>query len=400
MSTASGTGEADDFGAWVPGLRCDAAATGRGALDGVRLAVKDLVDVAGWTTTGGNPDWARTHGPAKADAPVVAALRAAGARVVGKTVTDELAFSLEGENAHHGTPRNPRGAHLLPGGSSSGSAVAVAAGLADLALGTDTGGSVRVPAAFCGVLGMRPTHGRVSLAGVIPFAASFDTVGWFARDPAVMAAAGHVLLGGGDDRDTRAAGDARPLRFVLARDAFALCDAGARAAWEPLLREFEVTREADVFAGGWGESLEAYAGLQALDIQDSLGDWIRTHRPRFGPAIAPRFEAALQVDPADGPRWRAWRTSFAAHVRASLAEDEAWLIPAAPCLGLARGLPGERIGEFYTRALAIGGVAGHSGAPQLVLPSGLSLLGARGSDERLLGWLLQNPGRATRSTAT
>ena len=136
-------------GAFVPGPLCERAPAGQGVLDGVRLAVKDLIDVAGVVTGGGNPDWQASHAAAAHDAASVAALRAAGARVVGKTITDELAFSLEGDNAFHGIPRHPVDPACLPGGSSSGSAVAVAWGDADVALGTDTGGSVRVPAAFC-----------------------------------------------------------------------------------------------------------------------------------------------------------------------------------------------------------------------------------------------------------
>src|SRR5947199_6802555 len=156
--------------------------TGSGMLDGLCFAVKDLIDVAGWKTGCGNPTWRDSHPPAMAHAVCVEQLLRAGARCVGKTICDELAFSLLGENHFYGTPLNARAPDRVPGGSSSGSASAVAAGLCDTALGTDTGGSVRVPASFCGLYGIRPTHGRIDMSGVMPQAPRTGTTRWFARD--------------------------------------------------------------------------------------------------------------------------------------------------------------------------------------------------------------------------
>jgi len=385
------TATAHGSGGWLPGPRCERPATGNGVLNGVRLGVKDLIDIAGAVTGGGNPDWAASHGPAEHDAACVAALRRAGARVVGKTISDELAFSLEGENAHHGTPRHPRDADRLPGGSSSGSAAAVAWAEADLALGTDTGGSVRVPAAFCGVAAMRPTHGRITLDGVLPFAPSYDTVGWFARDSKLLRSAGHALLG----PDTRIGSgrSAPPLRLCVATDALALAEPAVReplAAWARLMR---IHGERSAYGGSdWREWFEAYAVLQGLEIQAHLGPWIRQQRPRFGAAIAPRFEAALALDPAREARWSDWRAEAADRLVQTMDPDEAWLIPAAPCLALSRQADAAERGAFYERALALGAVAGHAGLPQVVFPlpaaEGLplcaSFISARGNDERLL----------------
>src|SRR5208283_6174532 len=148
-----------------------------GILTGLRFAVKDLIDIGSYKTSCGNPTWRDTHPKAATNAVCVDQLLLAGAECVGKTITDELAFGLNGENFFYGTPLNPRAPDRVPGGSSSGSASAVACGLADFALGTDTGGSVRVPAGNCGIYGMRPSHGFISVAGVMPFAPTFDTVG-------------------------------------------------------------------------------------------------------------------------------------------------------------------------------------------------------------------------------
>jgi amidase len=176
-----------------------------GPLAGLRFAVKDLYDVAGEVTSYGNPDWARSHGVAASTAPVVLALLEAGARLVGKTKTVELAFGLTGENVWHGTPINPNAPDRFPGGSSCGSAAAVAAGEVDFAMGSDTGGSVRIPASYCGVFGFRPSWGAISLAGCCALGPSFDTPGWFAANAAVLARVGGEILPLGK------AGEAGPL---------------------------------------------------------------------------------------------------------------------------------------------------------------------------------------------
>src|ERR1051326_6737783 len=176
----------DPLNAFIPFDRVHLAGAPAGPLKGIRFAAKDLFDVAGHVTGCGNPDWMASHGPATATAPAVAQMLAAGADLVGKTITDELAYSLNGQNFHYGTPVNVNAPGRIPCGSSSGSAAAVAGGAVDSALGSDTGGSVRVPAAVCGIYGIRPTHGRVSLEGVMPLAPSFDTAGWFARDATLL----------------------------------------------------------------------------------------------------------------------------------------------------------------------------------------------------------------------
>src|ERR1700729_1805989 len=155
-----------------------------GSGGGIRLAVKDLIDVAGVPTTAGSRALAATAVAAERDAPCLAGARAAGARIVGKANLHELALGASGVNEYFGTPVNPLDPSLVPGGSSSGSAAAGAGGGASLAYGSDTGGSVRVPAAFCGITGLKTTHGRISLDGVWPLAPSMDTVGPMARDVA------------------------------------------------------------------------------------------------------------------------------------------------------------------------------------------------------------------------
>jgi amidase len=218
----------DTLGAFVRENHIEMPGADMGPLTGLTFAAKDIYDVAGAKTGFGCPDWLRTHGPAARTAPAVQMLLDAGAHLVGKTHTEEMAWSLTGENAHYGTPVNVNAPGRVPGGSSSGSAAAVAAGLVDFALGSDTGGSVRLPASYCGILGMRPTHGRISLEGVCPLAPSFDTCGWFARDASVFERVGRVLL-----CDAAPARTAR--RLLMAQDAFAFAEAAAVAALKPAL---------------------------------------------------------------------------------------------------------------------------------------------------------------------
>ena len=214
-------------GAFVQLLKLEP--TGSGPLDGLRFGVKDLFDLGGYVTGGGNPDWATTHPPAAVNAVSVEQLLAAGATCIGKTVSDELAFSLDGENFFYGTPLNPRAPDRVPGGSSSGSASAVACGLADFALGTDTGGSVRVPASNCGLYGLRPSHGLISVAGILPFAPTFDTVGILANSSKILAQVAAVLLSLEVPPPTRVG------KVHILQEALDLCDPEVRQALaEPL----------------------------------------------------------------------------------------------------------------------------------------------------------------------
>ena len=271
----------DTVAAFVPGPRCERAPTGTGALSGLTFAVKDLFDVAGHPTTYGNPGWARTHPAAVATAPPVAALLEAGARLLGKTKTVELAYGLTGENVWHGTPLNPRAPGRFPGGSSCGSAAAVAGGQVDFALGSDTGGSVRIPASYCGLFGIRPTHGAITLAGARPLAPSLDTLGWFARGAGLLARVGGVLL----PASAGAAGG--PLLRVVpawdnARPEVARALLPALAALEGVLGR---AVDLDPVPEGLDTVFAHFRAVQAEEAWASLGAWIEAHRPAFGPGV-------------------------------------------------------------------------------------------------------------------
>ncbi|MGX9430687.1 MULTISPECIES: amidase [Bradyrhizobium] len=386
MNTASTTGPHRDIptGSFIPGPPITREPTSAGPLGGLTFAVKDLIDVAGEVTGGGNPDWLRTHLPAAHSAPAVEQCLAAGAALRGKTVTDELAFSLEGVNAHYGTPLNPACPDRIPGGSSSGSAAAVAAHLVDFALGTDTGGSVRVPASFCGLFGFRPTHDAVALTGVVPFAPSYDTIGWFARDAATLAAVGDVLL--------PVSARAPVQKLIIARDAFDLADAPVASALRAACAKLGVDDEEEIFGGPADDWRECYRVLQGAEIWQQLGPWITATRPAFGENIAPRFADAAAVTPADVARWAPIRDALRSRVRARVAGGTGLVIPTAPSIALRKNANGAEVGAFYQRALALSSIAGHAGLPQMTLPAGqvdacpigLSIVAEAGSDRVLL----------------
>ena len=368
----------EDHGAFVPGGRLDMPPLAEGPLAGLTFAVKALIDVEGTVTGGGNPDWAAAQTPAATSAPVVEILLHAGARCVGKTVTDELAFSLEGRNAHYGTPYNAAAPGNLPGGSSSGSAAAVAAGLCDFALGTDTGGSVRVPGAFCGLYAFRPSHDALSLNGVIPFAPSYDTVGWFARDPETLRRVGDVLLPESDDIGIET--------VSVGADTFPLCDPDHGAALLDVARGIATGPDLTLFAKPWEDYHAAYASLQARDIRAALGSALDRIKPRFAPDMAERFAGALN-DTAPLALHEALRRRTVAHTRAVLPPGHAAILPTAPVKGLPKEPDGATLGAFYPRALALSAIAGHAGLPQLQIPTpagGLSLIAAQGADRALL----------------
>lgn len=402
--------ERDPFGAFCRHTHVERAGAATGPLAGVTFGLKDLFAVAGHRTGFGNPDWWRTHEPATDDAWVLRALLAAGATLVGRTQTEELAFSLTGENAHYGTPRNPRAPGRVPGGSSSGSAVAVAAGLVDVAIGSDTGGSVRAPASYCGVYGLRPTHGRLPLDGACPLAPGFDTIGWFARDAALLARVGDVLFaaaarrGAGDAphgtgapaATTGASAAAAPWRVLRAVDAFAHARAEAAAALAPAVAGVEAALGAGgdvvVAEDGLARWFETFRTLQGAEIWATHGAWITEVRPTFGPRIAPRFASVATIAADAVAHAAAHRARIVPQLDALLGDDGLLVLPTVPDIAPPLDEPAETAVPARERALALLCIAGLGGLPQLTMPVatldgcplGLSFIGPRGSDERLV----------------
>ena len=364
-----------------------------GPLMGLRFAVKDLFDVAGHVTGCGNPDWRRTHPPATETAPLIDRLVGAGATMIGKTQTDEMAYSLQGENRHYGTPVNVRVPDRIPGGSSSGSAVAVAGEIVHFSIGTDTGGSVRVPASFCGVCGVRPSHGRIPLDGCMPLAPSFDTVGWFSRDVRLLEQVGEILL-------REAAVRSRPARLLVANDSFGLCDDPTRIELIKVTDEIQrlfgeaIPAELSSQLDDW---MAAFRTLQAAEIWRVHGDWVRAEKPDFGPGIRERFDMASRVTGRQIAAAELVRRRADEIMRELLDGNRVMVIPTAPGPAPLKDMPAADIERFRNRTLALTCIAGMARLPQVSLPVatvegapvGLSILAAPGNDMQLLRFARQ-----------
>ncbi len=362
------------------------APTASGALDGRRFAVKDVFDIKGMRTGNGHPKWRETHAPAARHAWAIERLLEAGAELTGKTHTDELTYSLSGQNVHYGTPPNPSAPDCVPGGSSSGSASVTAAGLVDFALGTDTGGSVRVPASFCGVYGLRPTLHAVSTEGAGELARSFDVVGWFARDAGVLLDVGRVLL---------PAGNAGPLLQVR------LLHEGVASAEEPLAEQTRRLLDAgtvpleqieDATVGPLEEYFQAFRPLQAFEAWGHYGAWITRRRPLFGPGVKERFAAASQVSGAEGAWARQRCRELRDRLLGLLGDNTVLCMPTTPIPAPALKATDAQVEAARFRMLCMNAVAGVGGLPQVSMPLlqlgrqpvGLSLIGPPGSDRQLL----------------
>lgn len=379
----------DKLGAFCRHTHVEVRGAANGPLAGRTFAVKDIYDVAGQKTGFGSPDWLRTHDPAVRTAPAVQALLDAGANLVGKTLTDEMAWSLTGENAHYGTPVNVNASGRIPGGSSSGSVSAVAAGVVDFAIGSDTGGSIRLPASFCGVIGLRPTHGRIPMEGVCPLAPSFDTCGWFARDAALFERIGRILL-----RDEGAA--RKPRRVLLAQDAFALAGEAVANALKPAIARVEalidVPEAVTVADEPLGEWMGYFRLLQSAEAWAQHADWVTRVNPQFGPGVKERIAWASTVDPRAVAHAKARREDITRRMAALLEGDTVLVLPSAPGIAPLRESPSQILDDIRARALAILSIAGLARLPQVSLPLatldgcplGLSLIAARGNDTLLL----------------
>lgn len=348
-------------------------------LQGLRLAVKDLYAIQGHTNSAGNPDWYASHLPAKATCPLVKQLLQAGAQLIGITHTDELAYSLMGNNFHYGSLINPAAPERLSGGSSNGSAVAVAADLADIGLGTDTGGSIRIPASFCGLYGFRPTHGLLEMQGVIGLAPPFDTPGWMTRDLKTLERVGQVLLPVCQAVKAPSYELWWPETLPVDRGHALLehCQSlGLDIAWRPLSEQIQL------------QAAQAFRILQGRAADRLHGEWIQRVQPRFGPDIAARFAQAAQWGIDD----ELWAQQQVRKLNLLLNTERIVILPttngAAPMINMEE----EQLDCFRYQLQGLTAYAGLFGRPQLTLPLledasapwGLSLMGPRGTDALLL----------------
>lgn len=390
-------------------------ASAPGVLEGASVAVKDLFAVKGFAVGAGNPvylaeaaETAETaEAPPAADhAPAVRSLLEAGAQIRGIARTDEFAYSIAGANSHYGTPPNPRAPLRLPGGSSSGPASAVAMGHAEIGLGTDTAGSIRVPASFQGLWGLRSTHGAVSRDGLVPLAPSFDTVGWLTRTPDLLARAARVSL---DSSPAHSPGSGRyvvcPALLELAHPSVSHAFTSTLDSW---IRHDALPAPAHVELPDAREAFEAFRVAQGAEAWREHGSWITKHPDSLGTDIAARFAWAATITPSQEAEARAVLKRVRAQIDDVL-EDSILLLPATPTAAPLRSADVAEMDAMRSATVTLTCVASITGRPALSAPLleaagapvGLSLIGQRGSDldvvaraAALAAALAAAPGRA------
>lgn len=373
-------------------IALDIAGTRNGPLFGKNFVVKENIDVAGHVSTNGNPAWSASHTPAALNAPAVDRLLAAGARLGGKTQMDEMAFSLLGANHHYGTPINPAAPQRHPGGSSSGSAVAVAAGLADFALGTDTAGSCRAPAAFCGVFGFRPSHGAISSNGVVPLAETLDAIGWFARDMETMVAVGDALL-------PQDLGLERIESALILTEAFTQMEVDFVAETKQALSKWPAdlsVREVEFGGDFWAQALDHFRNLQAFEAWRAHGVWIAADNPCFGPGVRERFQFASTVTSTQKREADAFRSDTRKKIDEILGASSILVVPTTPFPAPLLTAGPEELDANRQQMVRVFLLASFFGLPQISIPwrmqgapLGLSFIGPRWLDRALLELALQ-----------
>jgi amidase len=364
-----------------------------GPLSATTIAVKDLFAIAGERIGAGNPDWLAEATPQSRHADAVAALLDAGGEVIGIAQTDDFAYSMAGANPHYGAPENAAAPGHLPGGSSNGPAAAVAAGLADLGLGTDTAGSVRVPASYCGLYGIRPTHGAVSLAGTHPLAPSFDTAGWLTRDPELLCRVGDVLLPPENPEPVRA--------LLVADDLLDLVDEPMRLAFAAGVRAFAggagLPLAVDSLCGGrLDEWVTAFRTAQSAEAWQSHGAWVDAHPGSLDPAVAARFAAGKECTETQHAEAADVLAAARKTLHERIAPGTALVLPASSTPAPPRDVEPAVIDTIRASTQRLTCLASLAGLPAVVAPTlrvgtqpaGLCLVGAPGADRALLSLLV------------
>lgn len=384
-------------------------------LTGLSFAISDVFDVNGFVTGFGNPDWSRTHEPASQTSTVVTTLVEGGATCTGRTVVDDMAFGISGEQIHFDTPTNPAAPARMPGGSSSGAAVAVTANFVDFSLGTDAVGGVRVPAAYCGVLGFRPSHGTVSHTGIIPVSASLDTVGWFARDPSILRHVGHVLL------QVPFAALRNPRNVVIADDCFQLLKSPGDRVSQAVTKAVEKLFGRQILRH---ENLEAYLNskvpslklfadkkfngerkssstnllayamhmLRRHEFKQNHLEWIDDAKPNLDPVISSQMQGALEITDTIIDSCHAIRNEMRSALNDLLKDDGILVIPTVAEPPPKTGAKEIQSEDYQIRSCSFSSIASMSGGCQVCVPVGfhdkcpisVSFVARQGGDRFLL----------------
>ncbi len=380
-----------DLNAWCDYPAVAVPHPSRGPLAAKTLAVKDIMQVAGYPNGWGSPTRLAEATPDTETQSAVQTMIDAGAEVLGKAQCEELCFSLAGNNAHYGMPLNGAAPERLTGGSSSGSVSLISNGAVDIATGTDTGGSVRGPASFCGLIGLRATHGRVALDRTMPLSPSLDCFGWFTRDIRDYSVVGDLLLGedSGSAELSNIKGCAELDALVLGEEeSTALSGAVARVEEHYGRSRAGSSLGFDIETAYW-----AFRKVQAWEAWETLGPWIEDKQPDLGPGVKDRFEYGRDLAGSDYEQAKSDRETITARLENFLGDDGVLIYPTVPGCAPLRTVTHDDMQAFREQAIRLLCLSGLSGLPQITIPlatvhgapMGLSLMGPRGSDKRLIG---------------
>ena len=358
-----------------------------GPLSDLTFVVKDMCEIKGFKSSCGNPDFYEKCLPADDFAPFLKDILNKGATLKGITICDEFFYSLIGENGHYGTPANLNAPGCVPGGSSSGSAAALTTDLYDFSIGSDTGGSVRVPASFCGLLGIRPTHNRINTKGVYPMAPTFDTIGWFAKDVNTFKKVGFSILNQ-DDKTKTSFKD-----FVIAEDILELANSDIINLFNnyinnsfPEIKKIRLSKHnKDVIA-------DNFRILQGGEIVENVIPWILKNKPKISPEINNRIEMAIKITKDEINQAVKFRENLKKEIELTLPEGLIALFPTTPFSSPKCGQSDEQLSSYRKKLMEFTSIAGMTSRPQISIPKfkdntgpiGISLLGWRYSDEVLL----------------
>ena len=362
-----------------------------GTLKNLNFLVKDMCKVKDHRTSCGNPDFYQKCIPANDYAPFLKEILEAGATLKGITICDEFFYSLIGENSHYGTPANLNAPGCVPGGSSSGSAAALTTNLYDFSIGSDTGGSVRVPASFCGLFGIRPTHNRINTEDVYPMAPSFDTLGWFAKDIDIFKNVGSVLLNSNEKTEFSFK------EFVIAEDILELASPEIIKLFNNYINDkFPEIKKIRLSKHNKEEIADNFRILQGGEIKENIIPWILENKPKISPEINNRIEMAMKITTDEINKAQKFREKLKLEIDKSLPKEIIALFPTTPFSSLKCGQSDKQLASYRKKLMEFTSIAGMTSRPQISMPKfkdntgpiGISLLGWQYSDEILLEKLM------------
>ena len=363
-----------------------------GNLKNLKFVLKDMCDVKNIKTSCGNPDFYKACEPAKKHAEFLSNILSEGAILEGITICDEFFYSVIGENSHYGTPKNLNAPNCVPGGSSSGSAAALTTDLFDFSIGSDTGGSVRVPASFCGLLGIRPTHGRINANGVYPMAPSFDTIGWFSNNIKTFQKIGEVLLDKNENENITFN------QFVIAEDLLELVDTDIKNQFNSYYKELHPNiKHIRLSKFSKSEIADNFRILQAGEIKEHVIPWIEKNKPKISLEINSRIEMASKISPLEIDAAKTFRQEIISEINNSLPEGDIAIFPTTPFSAPKCGQSDQDLGSDRKKIMEMTSIAGMTSRPQISIPKfkgktgpvGISILGWQYSDEILLNKLTE-----------